>query len=368
MRLTRRPPRPSTPSSTPSPTARSRRSLLLVAGLALAVLVAGGVVGWRLLAGEDDTRLQAALRLTPAAERVTWTDWSGVRAALDADLDAGSPGSAVQAMLDAGFERDLTATSALLSSAETMQRELGFSPGTLDWEVFSRAEGFTSLTMRLGPSEDVDRIGDALRRAGYSDDGDGRFSSPDDIPILARVTPVLGTVQIDAERRLVIASDTTEALDRAVAAARADDASPVREDVVRALGAPITAALFAGDQVCRDLAMGQADATSQAEAAPLLAAAGRVNPLQGFGLGLDADGAARVAMALESADQARANADVRATLASGPAPGQGGTFPERFTLDRAVATGAVVVFDLTPQPGAYLLSDLTRGPVLFATC
>lgn len=358
--------RSSRPPSGPTRRTPSRR-VLAVLVLTLAVLAAAGVVGWRLL-GSDDTRLQAALRLTPAAERVTWTDWTGVRAALGADLDASSPGSAVLEMLDAGFERDLTATSALLSSAETMQRELGFSPGTLDWEVLSRADGFTSLTMRLGDSEDTDRIQDALRRAGYQDDGDGRFSSPTDIPILARVTPILGTMQVDTERRLVIASDTVEGLDRAVAASEADDASPIREDVVEQLGAPITAALFTGSQVCRDLAMGQADATSQAEAAALLAAAGPLNPLTGFGLGIDAEGRGRVTMGLETSEQARANADVRATLASGPAPGQGGSFSDRFTLDRAVAVDAVVVLDVTPTPGTYLLSDLTRGPVLFATC
>jgi len=73
-------------------------------------------------------------------------------------------------------------------------------------------------------------------------------------------------------------------------------------------------------------------------------------------------------MALESAKQARSDADSRRDLASGPAPGQGGTFAERFSLDKVSAVDRVVRMDLTPVDGWQVVSDLNQGPVLFATC
>ena len=73
-------------------------------------------------------------------------------------------------------------------------------------------------------------------------------------------------------------------------------------------------------------------------------------------------------MSFETEEQARTNADTRAELASGPAPGQGGEFADRFTLGEVTADGTVVTMDLEPVAGAFVLSDLSSGPVLFATC
>ena len=82
----------------------------------------------------------------------------------------------------------------------------------------------------------------------------------------------------------------------------------------------------------------------------------------------EAGGGLRVAMAFESEAQARTNADTRAVLASGPAPGQGGDFSDRFTLGPVTADGLVVTMELEPVAGNYVLSDLANGPLLFATC
>ena len=73
-------------------------------------------------------------------------------------------------------------------------------------------------------------------------------------------------------------------------------------------------------------------------------------------------------MSFETEEQARTNADTRAELASGPAPGQGGEFADRFTLGEVSADGTVVTMDLEPVEGAFVLSELSSGPVLFATC
>jgi hypothetical protein len=76
----------------------------------------------------------------------------------------------------------------------------------------------------------------------------------------------------------------------------------------------------------------------------------------------------RVVLGFENDEQARVNADTRSVLARGPAPGQGGDFSDRFTVDRVTAEGSLVTLNLDPVEGQYVLSDLSSGPVLFATC
>ena len=137
--------------------------------------------------------------------------------------------------------------------------------------------------------------------------------------------------------------------------------------MVEAAGSPLAAAIYGGDVVCGSLAMGNAGPADQAEARDLLAAAGEVNPLTGFAMARSSGGV-RVAMSFDTEEQARANADSRARLASGPAPGQGGAFSDRFDLGRVSAQGEVVTMELDPVEGSYVLSDLSSGPVLFATC
>ena len=73
-------------------------------------------------------------------------------------------------------------------------------------------------------------------------------------------------------------------------------------------------------------------------------------------------------MQVEDPDDAPGDADARAQLASGPAPGQGGDFSDRFTVAAASSQGRTITLDLHPEAGQYVLSDLTSGPVLFATC
>jgi hypothetical protein len=114
--------------------------------------------------------------------------------------------------------------------------------------------------------------------------------------------------------------------------------------------------------------MTQADGPDRVRAQQLVEEAGEVGPYRGFAMGLLPGGELRVALAFESEDQARTNADTRAVLLAGPAPGQGGSFPDRFAVDRVEADGAVVTMRLDPVAGVFPLSDLSTGPVLFATC
>lgn len=346
---------------------RTRVAAVLVAALVVAVAVAG--VSWWL--GRPDSDLAAAAERAPAdAERLTWTDWSGIRAELGVELDADSPGDQVQAFLDEGFERDLTSTSALVQSTPALQREFGFSPATLDWELFSQSSEGAVVMMGLGHDTDTDALAETLERLGYErpEDDTGVWRAGGDV--LARIdptlTPELQYLVVDADAGLLFGSDRADYLAQAAAG---DDAGPESvSDVVGASGDPLSAAVYTGTNACSALAMGNASADDRAEAERLVAEAGEVNPVTGFAISAQPDGGVRVALSFENEDQARTNADTRALLARGPAPGQGGTFADRFAVDSVTAEGNVVTLKLDPVDGEYVLSDLSSGPVLFATC
>jgi hypothetical protein len=168
-----------------------------------------------------------------------------------------------------------------------------------------------------------------------------------------------------------VASDTSSGAEAALAAVTdpppADEAE-VPADVVAAVDDALSAVLLSGPEACGSLAMSQADPSAQSAAQSLVARAGEVSPLTGFAIAAVPGDRVRVAMGFETPETARSDADTRAVLASGPAPGQGGDFADRFSIDDVVADGDVVTLDLTPVEGTYVVSDLSAGPVLFATC
>ena len=347
-----------------------RKVLVGAAVLLLVAAVAAGLLWWR---AQPSGELERATALAPAdAERLTWTDWRGVRAELDADLDETSSPGELTALLDAGYEADLTSTSALLGSAEAMQAEYGVSPATLDWELFSQSAAGAVVLMRLADGTDLDALRDTLEGLGYQrpEDDDGVWVGGADLLAATApgLTPQLQHLAVVDDERLLVASDATDYLAEVVddlGAGAPDALTPV----VEAAGeAPLTAVVYDSAYVCGQLAMGQADQADQRQAEQLLAEAGEVNPLTGFLMAELPGGDLRVAMSFESEDQARANADSRGALLRGPAPGQGGSFADRFTVEEVVADGTVVRADLTPVEGEYVLSDLSSGPVLFASC
>lgn len=348
-----------------------RRPLALGLAALLVVSVVAGLVVWL---GGDETRLQRAVRLAPAGtERLSWTDWSAVRRQVDADLGATPDGDQVGAFLDEAYDDDLTSTSALVGSARTMQDAFGISPGTLDWELFTQSPDGAVDVLGLGDADEVRDLAERLVDLGFTepDEADGVWAGGPDL--LARIgpdlTPELQYVALLADEGIVLTSDRVAPLEAAVEVASGDaDALESVDEVVAASGSPVAASVFTGSYACEQLAMASADADDQAEADALLAQAGEVHPMTAFAMALRTDGDIRVAMSFEDDDAARIDADTRATLASGPAPGQGGDFADRFTLEEVVATGSVVTLDLLPVPGQYVLSDLTSGPVLFATC
>ncbi|GAA4672447.1 hypothetical protein [Nocardioides nanhaiensis] len=349
---------------------------LVVVAVVLALVAVAVVVGVRTLRDEPDTALARAFALAPDdALRYSWTDWGGVRDELGLDLDADSPIGDVQELLDRGFDADLTATTALRESALSMQERLGFSPASIEWELFSQSTAASVVLVGL-PEEDVEArvesIAEQLRVLGYAEPEkpDGVWEG--DPVIITRagdLTPQLQFVALDAERGVVVTSDTLSGAEAGVAAVRAEEEPPADlAAVVADAGEPLAASVYTGEQACTALSMEQADTVDQDQAAQLLDAAGAVTPVRGFALGILPDGEGRLSMSFDTEAEARTNADTRATLAAGPAPGQGGSFADRFTLGAVTARERVVRMDLSPVEGTFLLSDLATGPLLVATC
>ena len=348
-----------------------KRLAIIVAGVLVVVVAAGGAWWWH---EQRRTDLQRAVALAPVdAERLSWTDWSAVRARVGARLSASSTVGRLRHFLDKGYDADLTSASALVQSAPVLQTTYGFSPATADWELFSQSTIGAVVILRLPDDTDFGRIGQRLEAAGYA-----RPSSPTGVwkggqdlldTIGPDLTPELQHVALDAEHHLVLTSDSSDYLARAVSDERSGDGpSDQLTQVVDASGSPLSAALYDGGYTCSALAMAHADRADQDAAAKLLAQAGKVNPIDAFAMSMQPDRHVQVVMSFEDGDQARTNADTRLALARGPAPGQGGTFGDRFSVRSVKADGDLVVMDLVPRPGAYVLSDLSSGPLLFATC
>jgi hypothetical protein len=345
--------------------------LAVVLLLAAAVLVLVVGVGRWWVGGSD---FADAVSAAPAGtERISWTDWDGVRRELGSDLDDRSSAGAVEDFLDEAFDGDLTSRSALVQSAPVLQSDFGFSPASVSWEMFSQGPAGAAITLGMPRGTDFGEIADDLESLGYvrPDSATGVWAGgPDLLPSIgADLTPELAYLVLDEDEYLVVASDQQAYAETAHRAATGDGHRVAGLDAVaRALEDPLAAAVYAGDYACGALAMGQADEADQAEAARLVSAAGTVDPYRAFAMGVRSGGEVRVAMEFANDDQARANADSRAVLATGPAVGQGGDFADRFSLASATADGPVVRLDLTPARGAYVLSDLSTGPLLFATC
>ena len=355
---------------------RRRLTIAVVVVVAVALVAVAAFVALRWWQDRSRSELEQATSYAPSdAERLSWTDWAAVRSTLGVHLDGSSSGGEVRHFLDRGFDRDLTSTSALVQSATALQAHFGFSPATADWELFSQSEQGAVVIIKMPDGTDFGAIADQLERSGFtrpaSGDTDGEVWLGGDtlLPeIGADITPELQYVALDAADHLVLTSDGEPYLAQTVAQLGDGELSQGMRDVVAASGEPLSAAIYDGPYTCSALAMSHADRSDQQEADQLLSQAGEVNPVTGFAMSAQPGGHVRVALGFESGDQARTNADTRSVLASGPAPGQGGDFSDRFTVGSATADGNVVTLDLEPTKGSYVLSDLSTGPVLFATC
>jgi hypothetical protein len=264
----------------------------------------------------------------------------------------------------------------MVDTAAVLQEALGFSPADVDWELLAQSDTGSVLIAGLPHDLDLDELGDGFDDLGYTrpDDAGGVWEGGEEL--VSRISQANGDelspqfqyLAIDAGRHLLLASDSGPYLREAVGEVDDDLGDDGLRDVAGAVAEPLSAAVYTGDFACKSLAMAQAGDDDRSAADQLLAAAGRVDPMTGFAMAVEPDRAVRVAMDFETDEQARRNADSRARLAAGPAPGQGGDFGERFALGPVTADGTVVTMRLDPVEHSPVLSDLSTGPLLFATC
>jgi hypothetical protein len=348
------------------------RRLWIVAALVVALVVAaGGFVWWR---HDDRTSFAWAVDHAPGGvQRLSWTDWRAVRAQEGADLSERSSVADVRRFLGRAYNDDLSSASALVTSAPVLQQRFGFSPATADWELFSQSYQGAVVMLHLPSSVDLDDVAGDLRELGYVEpsDPDGVWKGGEDLlaRIDTRLSGELQYVALDRADSLVLTSDSAAFLGVASDAARGHGAHAEGLDgVVDDAGEPLSSAVYSGDYACAALAMAHAGPSDRAQARQLVSAAGEVNPYSALAMSDEPDGTFRVAFQFDGDDVARTNADTRAVLARGPAPGQGGTFDDRFRVTSVTARGSLVVMRLAPRPDASVLSDLSTGPLLFATC
>jgi hypothetical protein len=349
------------------------RRLWIVVVLVVAVVVAaGGVVWWHHRHG--GTSFDWAVGHAPGGvQRLSWTDWTAVRAHEHADLSPTSSVSDLRHFLDRAYDDDLSSGSALVTSAPVLQQRFGFSPADADWELFSQSDQGAVVMVHLPSSVDLDDVGVHLRELGYRAprDPDGVWQGGEDL--LAQISSTLSGelqyVALDRSDSLVLTSDSAAFLQVAADAVRGHgETATGLAGVVGDAGEPLSAEVYSGDYACGALAMAHAGSADQAQGRQLLAVAGEADPYSAFAMSDEPDGTVRVGFQFDTEDVARTNADTRATLARGPAPGQGGTFGDRFRVSSVTAHGSLVVMRLDPRPGASVLSDLSTGPLLFATC
>lgn len=349
-----------------------RRHLFIIGGVLL--LVAAGVVTWLVMRDDDDKsgRLESAVALAPkASARLGWTDWAGIREELDADLSAASSTADVEKFLTDGFDADLTSPSALVSSAPVLQTDFGFSPATIDWELFAQSDDGAILMIGLPKSVDIDEVEDQLAENGYQEpslEDDVWIGGPDLLAQIGGLSQELAFITIDRDNRVLAASDESSTLETWRDDRRGTDLEDSIADVTAVAEGSLSASIYSDEYACVALSMTQADDADRTRAGELISQAGEINPYSAYAIAGLPGGDVRVAMAFESEEQARVNADTRSQLAAGPAPGQGGSFPERFELGEVIADGKVVIMPLDPLPSTYVMSDMANGPVLFATC
>jgi hypothetical protein len=328
------------------------------------------------------TSYQQAVEWLPASTlRATYTDWESVRSLADGSgLGSASTTRDVSSFVSRAYDLDLTATSAVVDSTYAMNRRYGFSPIDASWEMYGQSREGAVVVLQFGDSVDLEGVERNLRGLGYQPPSGGAGSggvwagSADLVATIdPTLTPVMQNVVVLPDEGVVLLSDNQAYASSAASVVSGDEEGLDSVDGVSSLAAavdePASAVLFASDFACEALSMATADEEDQAVADDLIASAGGVSPVAGVVVAMQPDRSLVVGMHFESSDQASDDLRPRTELATGEAVGQGGTFGERFRVVEAAADGNEIVMDLEPASDDLpLLSDLTQGPLLFASC
>jgi len=359
-----------------------RRVVFGLVALTLVVAAGSGLFAWRWLS--KSAYEQAVAALPALTLRATYTDWAQVRTLQDGtSLGAGSASREVDAFLDRAYRADLTSASAVSGATYAMTRRYGFSPLNATWEMYGQSREGAVTAMKLPESVDLAAVERNLRTLGYDEPEAGDGSAPvwaGSAELVAQIdgslTPVFQNVVVLEDQRVVLLSDSKAYVSSSAQVVRGSaesmaDATDGVSDLADVAGEPVSAVMWASDFGCEALSMSAADEEDQTVGDQLVSEAGGVSPLSGVVLAHQRDRSLVVGMNFESADQAERNLRPRTDLASGEAVGQGGMFSDRFEIASARSTGRTVVLALEPTGDtseSSLLSDLSPGPVLFATC
>jgi hypothetical protein len=351
----------------------SGRTRLVVAGVAvMALVLVGGLAVVRKL---DRSSLDEALDLVPASSlRVGFTDWKKVRERLKPKGLVS--GVEIRDFISRGYDADLTAASSIDESAAALKAKYGFSPVNADWEAYAQSRKGAVMVLKLSSDADMKAIEDKLDGLGYQKPTSDTGVWDGGVDLVAQIdptiTPELQYVVVDADKHLVLSSDTHAYAASAAKVVTGDADSLGDSDLVHLADRvpdPAAAFLWAGDFACEDLSMSQAANDDQALADRLVKKAGGIDPLSGLVMGMRANRTLDVAMAFESSRQATNNLRPRAELVVGQAVGRAGSLAEDFDLTRSRTDGSDVVLTLKPkQKEGFALSEINSGPVLFATC
>ncbi len=346
------------------------RRRTLVAGTAVLLLAVAAVVTW--VVWPRGTEFQQALRMLPSdVQRVSWTDWAGVRDELHAGDVAGSDATA-ESFLAEVQDRELT-TSSLASASGLIAEGLGFSPLAAEWELLGQAQDGQIVVLRT--DQDLATVMDRITGLGFVEPGDDATEGgiwaggPDAIAEVAGLaTYELQNLAFFVDEGLVLGSDNAGYLAGAVNVVRGDTDGLDVDDLLSSVGDPLAATVLVDDRACAELSLGTADDAARATAADLVEQAGGVSPLTGYVVALGAAGRLTVVFGFEDDGRAERNRTSRAALARSEDPAQMLAYPDIFRLDDAVQDDRTVVLTGTVRPGAYAMSSLARGPVLLASC
>jgi hypothetical protein len=353
-----------------------RTAVFVAAALAVALV---GVVAWRVL-GTMSAYEQAVATMPASTLRINYTDWSQVRRLASGTSLGSSPSRHdVAAFLNRAYNLDLTAASAVSDQTYPLLRFYGFSPLDAEWEIYGQSRQGSVDVLQLDSSVDLSTVAQHLRSLGYKappggggPGGTWAGSSDLVVKLSGGLTPVQQNVALLPDQHLVLMSDSAAYASSATQVVTGSRPSVTGVDGVTDMAAeakdPVSSVMWASDFACEDLAMSQAGVQDQRAAAALMSKAGSVSPLSGLVMAMQPDRSMVIGMRFETSDEASANLQPRVNLASGPAPGQGGGFPGRFTILEAHADGQNVVMHVQPRRRESLLSDISEGPVLFATC
>lgn len=353
-----------------------RRRRWLFIPTAAVLMVVAGLVWWQ--RGDGDTRFEEALAALPAqTEIVSYTDWAAAQDAVGSDAAGSSSQRTKDAFLDAAYEHDVSAVSLLALSDAGVYAAYGVSVLDAEWEIYGQSPAGAVEVLRMSDGFDFDALDRRLTELGYAE-ADAtwvRQGGPDLVAAIgAGLTPQLAHLALLPEERLILASDSAAYAARAVRSATQAGAASLDEegrvgDLATALDDdPVAATVLVGARTCDVAGFADADPGTRAVVQQRIDEAGGVSRLDGLILALAADGSLTLAMHVETGD-AEADLDARQKLATGEAPGQGGTFEERFSVAKASADDGVLTMRLDPaERGVRLLSDLSRGSLLPAVC